>query len=136
MKIQNFISYLINPFENMAYKETSLSENPNGGGILVVGTDTASATLIHTAQAGENEATYDVITLEGHNSSDVDQVLYVEVGGNTADKLIKQTLPAKSGRQLVLSREYLRNSQTIKAFADTANKIVLSGTVEVNTSDS
>ena len=72
---------------------------------------------------------YDDILLEGVNSDTVDRKLTIEWGGVTApDDLIELTLPAEGGL-VMLVRGILQNSLVVRAFAASANVVLIRGQV-------
>lgn len=102
-----------------------LSGSTNGRGIKVAATATAG-TLIHTAVAGTIDE--DVITLYAHNSSGAAVNLTIEWGGVTSpDDLIILAIPAGSGLTLVCPDLVLRNTLVVRAFAGSANVIMIHG---------
>jgi hypothetical protein len=104
-----------------------LSGSTNGLGIKVVETATAGDT-IHTAQSGTD--TVDVVTLYATNSSGSAVNLTIEYGGvSSPDDLIQLSIPATSGLTLVIPDLVLRNSLVIKAFAGSANVVMIHGFV-------
>lgn len=106
-----------------------LSGSTNGKQIKVVATATAGTT-IHTAVAGTTVGTFDEIWLFAVNSSASAVKLTIEWGEATApDGNIEVTLAAESGYQLVVPGLILQNGMVVKAFAGTANVILINGFV-------
>ena len=106
-----------------------LSGSTNGRGIKVVQTATAGDT-IHTAVAGTTAGTYDEIWLFAYNGHTAAVVLTIEFGGVTVpDDNIVITIPTKMGLTLVAPGLILQNSVVVRAFAATANVIVITGYV-------
>lgn len=104
-----------------------LSGGTNGKNIKVVQTATAG-TLIHTAVTGTTN--FDEVWLWAQNTDTVDRKLTIEWGEATApDGNIEVTIPAESGPVLVIPGWLLQNGLTIKAFAATANVVVVNGYV-------
>ena len=101
-----------------------------GLGIKVAATATAG-TAIHTASA--TPATIDEVWLYAVNSSTSAVKLTLEWGEATApDGNIEQTIPAESGLYLIAPGLLLQGNATakvVKAFAATANVIVIHGYV-------
>ena len=109
------------------YTKAKLSGSTNGLGIKVAATATAG-TLIHTAVSGTSA--WDEIWLYAYNSHTADVLLTIEFGGVTSpDNHVKMTIPFQSGRYLVLDGRLLQNSLVVRAFAATANVIVIDGFV-------
>ena len=107
------------------YTKLKLSGSTDGKGIKVTQTATAGDT-IHTAHA----TALDEIWLYATNTSDSDVELTFEWGEATApDGNIICTVPSKSGLQLIIPGFLLTNSLVVKAFADTANVIIIHGFV-------
>lgn len=108
-----------------------LSGSTDGAPIKVTGTNSGGAVTIHTAHA----TNLDYITLFADNDDSSNLVtLTLEIGGTTdPDNLLKVSIPARGadgdGRRCVLLNQVLTNSKTVKAFASSANKIKISGTV-------
>ena len=102
-----------------------LSGSTDGKQIKVVQTATAGTT-IHTAHA----TAQDEIWIWAVNSSTSDVKLTIEWGEATApDGNIEITIPAEGGYILVIPGLLLTNSLVVKAFAGTANVIMLNGFV-------
>lgn len=109
------------------YSKLKLSGSTNGLGIKVVQTATAGTT-IHTAVSGTTDL--DEIWLYCVNSSATSVKLTIEWGEATApDGNIEQTIPAESGLFLVVPGLLLQNSLVVKAFAGTANVLIIHGYV-------
>jgi hypothetical protein len=110
-----------------------LSGSTDGRGIKVVATATAGTT-IHTAVAGTTAGTYDEITLYAYNGHTAAVVLTLEMGGVTVpDDNCVITISSKTGRTLVIAGEILQNGCVVRAFAATANVIVITGYVNAIT---
>jgi len=105
-----------------------LSGSTNGKAIKVAATATAGTT-IHTAVSGSSSL--DEVWLYAHNSSSASVKLTLEWGEATApDGNIEINIGAEgTGLVLVSPGILLQNSLVIKAFADTANVITLTGYV-------
>lgn len=107
------------------FSKQLLSGSTNGRGIKVVPTSTAGTT-IHTAHA----TSLDEVWLYAYNGHSADVVLTVEFGGVTVpDDNIVVTVPTKAGLLLVAPGLVLTGGVVVKAFAATANVIVISGFV-------
>ena len=105
------------------FTKVVLSGSTNGKQIKVVATATAGTT-IHTAHA----TALDEIWLWAVNSSTTAVKLTVEWGEATApDGNIEVTIPGESGYLMVVPGLVLTNSLVVKAFAGTANVILVNG---------
>ena len=111
----------------MAYTKVLLSGSTQGKAIKVVATATAGTT-IHTAVAGTSSL--DEIWLWAVNSSAATVKLTLEWGEATApDGNIEVSLAAESGLMLIAPGLLLQNELVVKAFAATANVILIHGFV-------
>ena len=109
------------------FSKQKLSGSTNGKQIKVAATATAGTT-IHTAVTGETN--WDEIWLWAVNSSALDVKLTIEWGEATApDGNIEVTIPAENGYVLVVPGMLLQNELVVKAFAGTANVILINGFV-------
>ena len=107
------------------YSKQKLSGSTDGKGIKVTQTATAGDT-IHTAHATD----LDEIWIYAVNSSGNDVKLTLEWGEATApDGNIEVVIPAENGLVLVVPGLLLTNSLVVKAFADTANVLLIHGFV-------
>ena len=106
-----------------------LSGSTDGKQIKVVATATAGTT-IHTAVAGTTAGTFDEVWLYAVNSSSSPVKLTIEWGEATApDGNIEVTIAAEAGYQLIIPGLILQNGMVVKAFAGTANVILIGGFV-------
>jgi len=106
-----------------------LSGSTDGRGIKVAATATPGTT-IHTAIAGTTAGSFDEIWIYAFNSHTADILLTIEFGGTSApDDNVSLVIPIQSGAVLVIPGWILQNTTVVKAFAGTANKIVLFGFV-------
>lgn len=95
----------------------------DGRGIKVAATATPGTT-IHTAHATST----DEVWLWANNSDTSDRLLTIEFGDTSSpDDLIQQTIPLKSGLNLVIAGLPLSNSDVVRAFAASANVVVIFG---------
>ena len=109
------------------YSKELLSGSTEGKGILVVETGTAGTT-IHTAVAGTTDI--DEIWLYAVNAHSADIKLTLEWGEATEPNgNIEQTVPTESGLMLLVPGLLLQGGNIVKAFAGTANEIVIHGYV-------
>lgn len=109
------------------FTKVLLSGSTQGKGIKVVQTATAGTT-IHTAVAGTSSL--DEIWLYAVNSSSAAVKLTIEWGEATApDGNIELDIPGESGLVLVAPGLLLQNELVVKAFASSANVILIHGYV-------
>lgn len=109
------------------YAKQLLSGSTNGKQIKVAATATAGTT-IHTAVAGTSDL--DEIWLYAVNSSAATVKLTIEWGEATApDGNIEVNITAESGYVLVVPGLLLQNGLVVKAFAGTADVILINGFV-------
>ena len=107
------------------FSKIKLSGSTDGRGIKVVATATVGTT-IHTTGA----TALDEIMLWAYNSHTADVELTIERGGVTdPDDHIVVTIPFDEGLFLVVPGLISTNTDTISAFAATANVITISGYV-------
>ena len=109
------------------YSKVLLSGGTTGKNIKVVPTATAGTT-IHTAVAGTSDM--DEVWLYACNTDAADVKLTIEYGGVASpDDLTEVTITAEAGWVLVCPGTLLQNGLVIKAFAGTANVIMINGYV-------
>ena len=102
-----------------------LSGSTNGRGVKVAATATPG-TLIHTAHA----TSLDEVWLWCVNSEMAARKLTVEFGGTTSpDDLIEVAIPAESGLVLVSPGLTVTGGVVVRAFAASANVLVVMGHV-------
>lgn len=107
------------------YSKLKFSGSTDGKQIKTVAIATPGTT-IHTADA----TALDEIWLWAVNSSALPVKLTIEWGEATApDGNIEQTIQPESGYALIVPGCILTNSLVVKAFADTANVILINGYV-------
>jgi len=113
------------------FTKKKLSGSTDGLAVKVTGTNTASAVTVHTAYTAVTTAGLcDEIWLYANNTSASNVKLTIEWGTTTAaDGNIEMTITAESGLVLVIPGLILQNSKVIKAFAATADVILLTGYV-------
>ena len=110
----------------MAVTLSKLSGSTNGRRILVVGTNTGTATTIHTHDASG----VDYVTLNVANSAASSEKLTVEWGGDTdPDDLIEVTIPPEGGQVILAVKEPLSGSLVITAFSPTGSVLTIGGKV-------
>ena len=111
------------------YKKRKLSGSTDGRGIKVGATSTPG-TLIHTALSNIAANEWDEVWLKAINTSGSPVKLTVEWGGTTSpDDLVEVTIPAESGFTEVIPGHVLQNGAEVRAFAATADVIVIHGFV-------
>jgi len=107
------------------YSKVKLSGGTDGKSIKVAATGTPGTT-IHTAHATD----LDEIWLYAVNSDSTARKLTIEFGGTSApDDLIELTIQPESGLVLVVPGLVLTNSLVVKAFAASANLVLINGYV-------
>ncbi len=112
------------------FTKKKLSGSTDGLAIKVTGTSTAATVTVHTAVSGTTTGVFDEIWLYANNTSTSAVKLTLEWGTATAaDGNIELTIAAEAGLVLVVPGLILQNSKVVKAFAGTADVILLSGFV-------
>lgn len=107
------------------FSKLALSGAANGLPVKIAATG-SPGTTIHTAHA----TALDEIWLYAINSDTTDRKVTLQWGGTTSpDDDIEQTIPAEGGLILVAPGLLLTNSLLVKAFAATANVVMLHGFV-------
>ena len=113
------------------FTKVALSGSTQGRAVKVVAT-ASSGTTIHAT--GTSSSIIDEVWLYAYNSSSDNILLTIQYGGtSTPDDDIKITLPSQSGLTLVVPGLILTGTgaaaNTIRAYAGTANVIMISGYV-------
>lgn len=104
-----------------------LSGSTDGRQIKVVAT-ASSGTTIHTAVTGTTNI--DEIWLYAVNADTTARKLTIQWGGTTSpDDEIEITIGAESGYQLIVPGLLLQNATVVRAYAATANVIMIGGFV-------
>jgi hypothetical protein len=112
------------------FTKKKLSGSTDGLAIKVTGTSTGATVTVHTAVASTTAGVFDEIWLYANNTSTSAVKLTLEWGTATAaDGNIELTIAAESGLVLVVPGLILQNAKVVKAFAATADVILLSGYV-------
>jgi hypothetical protein len=112
------------------FNKAKLSGSTDGLAIKVTGTGTGSTVTVHTAVAGTTAGVFDEIWLYANNTSSSAVKLTIEWGTATAaDGNIELTIAAEAGLVLVIPGLILQNTKVVKAFAATADVILLTGYV-------
>jgi hypothetical protein len=111
------------------YKKRKLSASADGRGIKVAAT-ASPGTLVHAALPSVSANEWDAIWIRAVNTSGSPVKLTLEWGGTASpDDQVEITLPAESGFTEVIPGHVLQNGVEVRAFAATANVIVLHGFV-------
>jgi hypothetical protein len=98
--------------------------------ILVSGTTSGSATLIHSSVASITSASLDEVYLYAYNESTSSNQLSILWGGTTEpDDVTRYTIPSQNGRTLVVDGKLLYNGLSISAYAFSSNMITIDGFV-------
>lgn len=112
------------------FTKNKLSGSTDGMAIKVTGTSTAATVTVHQAVAGTTAGVFDEIWIYANNTSTSAVKLTLEWGTATAaDGNIELTIAAEAGLVLVVAGLILQNSKVVKAFAGTADVILLTGFV-------
>ena len=111
------------------YKKRKLSASSDGRGIKVAATS-SPGTLVHEALASVAQNEWDELWIRAINTSGSAVKLTLEWGGTTTpDDQVELTLPGEGGFHDVVLGHVLQNGQPVRAFAATADVIVLHGFV-------
>lgn len=111
------------------YKKRKFSASDDGRGIKVSATATPG-TLVHEALSNIAANEWDEVWLRAINTSGSAVKLTIEWGGTASpDDLIEVTIPAEDGFTEVIPGHVLQNGKEVRAFADTADVIILHGFV-------
>ena len=120
---------MCNQREYRDYKKRKLSASSDGRGIKVAATS-SPGTLLHTALASTAANEWDEIVVKAVNTSGSPVKLTVEWGGTSSpDDLVEISIPAESGFTEVIPGHVLQNGAEVRAFAATADVIVVHGYV-------
>jgi len=111
------------------YKKRQLSQSDKGRGIKVAAT-ASSGTLIHTATSSVAANEWDEVWLKVINTSSSAVKLTIQWGGTTSpDDDVEITIQPESGFADVINGLVLNNQAEVRAFAATANVLVIHGFV-------
>ena len=111
------------------FKKRKLSASDGGRGIKVAAT-ASPGTLVHQATASVAANEWDAVWLRAVNTSGAAVKLTVEWGGaGNPDDQVEVTIPAESGFTEVIPGHVLQNGKEVRAFAASANTLVLHGFV-------
>jgi hypothetical protein len=113
------------------FTKKKLSGSTDGMAIKVGGPATANGVTVHTCYTTVTTAgLFDEIWLYANNTSASAVKLTIEWGTTTAaDGNIELTIAAESGLALVVPGLILQNTKVVKAFAATADVILITGYV-------
>jgi hypothetical protein len=112
------------------FTKNKLSGSTDGMAIKVTGTSTAATVTVHTAVAGTTSGVFDEIWIYANNTSTSSVKLTIEWGTATAaDGNIEVTILPEAGLVTIIAGLVLQNSKVVKAFAGTADVILLTGFV-------
>ena len=113
------------------FTKKKLSGSTDGLAVKVTGTNTAGGVTVHTAYTTVTTAgLFDEVWLYANNTSASAVKLTIEWGTTTAaDGNIELTIAAEAGLVLVIPGLILQNAKVVKAFAATADVILLTGYV-------
>lgn len=111
------------------YKKRKLSGSVDGRGIKVA-TTASPGTLVHTALNNISANEWDEVWLRVVNTSGTAVKLTIEWGGTAnPDDQIELNVPAENGFVEVIPGHVLQNGREVRAFAATANVLVVHGYV-------
>lgn len=112
------------------FKKRKLSASTDGRGVKVVATASAGTT-IHTAGTTVTTAgAFDEVWLWAVNSSASYVLLTVQFGGTTSpDDSIAYSVPPQDGLHLIVPGLVIQNTDIVRAFAATANVVLIHGFV-------
>jgi hypothetical protein len=113
------------------FSKITLTGSTDGRAVLISGTTSGGANLVHTASATATD--YDEVWLYAMNTDTTARKLTVEWGSNSSPgDLIEITIPAESGLTLVSPGLVLKGNASalvVKAFAATTNVVAVYGFV-------
>ena len=108
------------------FSKVGLSSSTNGQLISIAAT-TSPGTSVHTAQS--STSTFDEVWIYATNINTASVNLFLEWGTTGSTNEIRLSIPAQSGLTLVIPGLILQNAKTVKAYASTANVVLLCGYV-------
>lgn len=112
------------------FTKNKLSGSTDGMAIKLTGNSSGGAVTVHTAVAGTTAGVFDEIWIYANNTSASSIKLTIEWGTATAaDGNIEVTILPESGLVTVIPGLILQNAKLVKAFAGTADVILLTGFV-------
>ena len=110
------------------YKKRKLSASIDGRGIAVAATATPG-TLVHQATVSTAANEWDEVFINAINTSASTVKLTIEWGGTTANDQVEITIQPEAGVTQVIPGHVLQNNREVRAFAASANTIILHGYV-------
>lgn len=111
------------------FKKRKLSASTDGRGIKVTAT-ASPGTSIHTATPSSAANEWDEVWIKAVNTSGSAVKLTVEWGGTTApEDLVEITIPPEQGFYEVIPGHVLQNGAVVRAFADSADVLIIHGFV-------
>ncbi len=111
------------------YKKRKLSASDGGRGIKVAAT-ASPGTLVHEALESIAQNEWDEVWIRAVNTSGASVKLTLEWGGTaTPDDQVEITIPGEDGFHDIVLGHVLQNGKAVRAFAATADVIVLHGFV-------
>lgn len=110
------------------YKKRKLSASNDGRGVKVTAT-ASPGTLVHEALSSIAANEWDEIWIRAVNTSGSAVKLTLEWGGTTADDQIEVTIPGEDGFHDVILGHVLQNGKQVRAFAATADVLIMHGFV-------
>jgi hypothetical protein len=112
------------------FTKNKLSGSTDGKAIKVTGTGTGSTVTVHQAVASTTAGVFDEIWVYACNTSTSSVKLTIEWGTATAtDGNIEVTVLPEAGLVTIIPGLILQNALYVKAFAGTADVILLTGFV-------
>ena len=112
------------------FTKNKLSGSTDGMAIKLTGNSSGGAVTVHTAVAGTTAGVFDEIWIYANNTSGSSVKLTIEWGTATAaDGNIEVTILPEAGLVTVIAGLILQNTKIVKAFAGTADVILLTGFV-------
>lgn len=109
------------------FQKSLLTGSTNGLPIAINATASGAANTIHTAGSTDIHELW----ISAFNYSNVDQTLYVLVGGSSASQIFSQVIPAGRGLVPILSGLCYTGSVIIKAYASLTASISVVGFANV-----
>lgn len=109
------------------FQKSLLSGSANGLPIAINATTSGSANTIHTAGSTDIHELW----VSAFNYSNVDQTLYVLIGGASSYQIFSQVIPAGRGLVPILSGIITTGSVVIKAYASLTGSISVVGFANV-----
>ena len=108
------------------YTKELLSGSTDGLGIKIAATTIGTANTIHTASATAKDEAWIYAV---NNSTSAIKLTICWGGVTDVDHTVEYTVPAEDGLKCIIPGLVITNSKVIKAFAATANQIVIYGFV-------